>query len=78
MAQIMTKKGDYGMTQLNPDRIASKTHPIIEIMGAIDELSCALGLYGDKYMDSNFLSEIMGYLYYKRLMKEEFLNKYGN
>lgn len=54
------------MTQLNPDRIASKTHPVIEIMGAIDELSCALGLSGDKYDGiQTFLSEMMGYLYYK-------------
>ena len=68
MAQIMTKKGDYGMTQLNPDRIASKTHPVIEIMGAIDELSCALGLSGDKYDGiQTFLSEVMGYLYYKTI-----------
>jgi cob(I)alamin adenosyltransferase len=68
MAQIMTKKGDYGMTQLNPDRIASKTHPVIEIMGAIDELSCALGLSGDKYDGiQTFLSELMGCLYYKTI-----------
>jgi cob(I)alamin adenosyltransferase len=68
MAQIMTKKGDYGMTQLNPDRIASKTHPVIEIMGAIDELSCALGMSGDKYDGiQTFLSEMMGYLYYKTI-----------
>jgi len=68
MAQITTKTGDTGMTQLNPDRIASKTHPVIEIMGEIDELSCALGLDGARF-DSvqTFLSELMGYLYYKTL-----------
>ena len=56
------------MTQLNPDRIASKTHPVIEIMGLIDELSCTLGLSGDKF-DSiqTFLSELMGYIYYKNI-----------
>jgi ATP:cob(I)alamin adenosyltransferase len=66
MAQITTKTGDRGMTQLNPDRIASKCHPMIGIMGEIDELSCVLGMEGDKY-DSiqTFLSEIMGYLYYR-------------
>ena len=68
MAQITTKTGDFGMTQLNPDRIASKTHPIIEFMGNIDELACALGMAGDRF-DSvqTFLSELMGYLYYKTL-----------
>jgi cob(I)alamin adenosyltransferase len=66
MAQITTKNGDSGMTQLNPDRIASKTHPVIWIMGEIDELSCALGMDGDRFdAIQTFLSEIMGYLYYK-------------
>lgn len=68
MALIMTKTGDKGMTQLNPDRISSKTHPIIEIMGAFDELNCALGMSGDKFDGvQTFLSEIMGYFYYKQL-----------
>lgn len=66
MAQVTTKSGDTGMTQLNPNRIASKTHPVIEIMGAIDEVSCALGLAGDKFDGiQTFLSELMGYFYYK-------------
>ena len=56
------------MTQLNPDRIASKTHPVIELMGQMDELSCALGLSGDRF-DSiqTFLSELMGYMYYRSI-----------
>ena len=68
MAQITTKTGDRGMTQLNPDRISSKTHPVIAIMGEIDELSCTLGIEGDKF-DSiqTFLSELMGYLYYRHI-----------
>lgn len=67
MAQVTTKTGDSGMTQLNPDRIASKSHPVITIMGEIDELSCALGLSGDKFDGvQTFLSELMGYLYYKK------------
>ena len=66
MAQVTTRSGDTGMTQLNPNRIASKTHPVIEIMGAIDELSCALGLADDKFDNiQTFLSELMGYFYYK-------------
>ena len=54
------------MTQLNPDRIASKTHPVIELMGQMDELNCALGLSGEQF-DSiqTFLSELMGYMYYR-------------
>jgi cob(I)alamin adenosyltransferase len=68
MALVTTKTGDRGMTQLNPDRISSKTHPVIAIMGDMDELSCALGLAGDKF-DSiqTFLSEVMGYLYYRQI-----------
>ncbi|MCL2017659.1 MAG: ATP:cob(I)alamin adenosyltransferase [Alphaproteobacteria bacterium] len=67
MAQITTKAGDGGMTQLNPDRISSKTHPVIELMGNIDELSCVLGLSGDKFDGiQTFLSELMGYFYYKQ------------
>lgn len=68
MAQITTKAGDNGMTQLNPNRIASKTHPVIEIQGALDELSCALGLAEDKFDGiQTFLSELMGYFYYKAI-----------
>jgi ATP:cob(I)alamin adenosyltransferase len=56
------------MTQLNPNRIASKTHPVIKIQGDLDELSCALGLSGDKFDGiQTFLSEIMGYFYYKNV-----------
>ncbi|MCL2331283.1 MAG: ATP:cob(I)alamin adenosyltransferase [Proteobacteria bacterium] len=68
MAQITTRTGDSGITQLNPDRIASKAHPVIEIMGEIDELNCVLGLSDDKF-DSiqTFLSELMGYLYYRTI-----------
>ncbi len=66
MAQITTKAGDTGMTQLNPNRIASKTHPVIEIQGTLDELSCALGLAADKFDGvQTFLSELMGYFYFK-------------
>lgn len=66
MALITTKTGDHGMTQLNPGRMESKAHPMIEIMGNIDELSCILGLDGERF-DSiqTFLSELMGYLYYR-------------
>lgn len=68
MARITTKNGDGGVTQLNPDRIASKAHPIIEIMGTIDEINCALGVDGSAYDEiQTFLSEIMGYMYFKQL-----------
>lgn len=68
MALITTKTGDSGITQLNPDRIASKAHPMIEIMGEIDECACALGLAGDKFdAIQTFLSELMGYMYYRTI-----------
>lgn len=68
MALITTKGGDTGMTQLNPNRIASKTHPVIVIQGELDELSCALGLADDKFDNvQTFLSEMMGYFYYKNV-----------
>jgi len=68
MALITTKTGDTGMTQLNPGQIASKTHPVIDIMGVIDETSCTLGLSGDKFdAIQTMLYEIMGYLYFKRV-----------
>jgi cob(I)alamin adenosyltransferase len=68
MAMVTTKTGDSGMTQLNPNRIASKTHPVIKIMGELDELNCALGLSGDKFDGiQSFLSELMGYFYYKAI-----------
>lgn len=89
MAQITTKTGDTGMTQLNPNRIASKTHPVIEIMGAIDEASCALGLSGDKFDGiQTFLSELMGYFYFKSIDErriaqqiwqlEDYINSHNN
>ncbi len=66
MARITTKNGDSGMTQLNPTTIASKSHPVIKIQGDLDELSCALGMCGDRFDDvQTFLSEVMGYFYYK-------------
>ena len=68
MALVTTKTGDRGMTQLNPNRIASKSHPVIKILGEIDELNCALGLSGDKFDGiQSFLSELMGYFYYKEI-----------
>ena len=89
MAQIVTKKGDFGMTQLNPDRMASKSHPMIEIMGAIDEASSALGLSDDKFDGiQTFLSELMGYMYYKTIDErrvaqqiwqlEDYITKHNN
>lgn len=89
MAQITTKAGDNGMTQLNPNRIASKTHPVIEIQGALDELNCALGMSDDKFDGiQTFLSELMGYFYYKNVDErriaqmiwqlEDYINTHNN
>lgn len=68
MAQITTKSGDGGMTQLAPGRMASKTHPCIDIMGNIDELSCILGMDGDRFdAIQTYLSELMGYFYFQHI-----------
>ncbi len=89
MALITTKTGDAGMTQLNPGRMESKSHPMIEIMGNIDELDCILGLDGDRFDGiQTFLSELMGYLYYRNAdiariraqieMLEEYITSHNN
>lgn len=66
MAQITTKSGDKGMTQVAPDAMAPKSSVVLDVMGNIDELSCILGLCGDRFdAIQSFLSELMGYIYYK-------------
>lgn len=41
--KIYTRTGDNGMTSLGKFRIA-KTHPLMDVMGKLDELQAALGL----------------------------------
>lgn len=66
MALVTTKQGDNGMTQIAPDMMAPKSATILDVMGNLDELSCVLGLCGDGFDGiQSFLSELMGYLYYK-------------
>jgi cob(I)alamin adenosyltransferase len=66
MALVTTKLGDNGMTQVAPDAMAPKSAIILDVMGNIDELSCVLGLCEGKFDTvQSFLSELMGYLYYK-------------
>lgn len=42
--KIYTKKGDAGETSLYTGKRVPKNHPIIEILGEVDELNCYLGL----------------------------------
>jgi len=43
LSQIYTRKGDDGNTSLRDQRLP-KNHPLVETLGAVDELNCALGL----------------------------------
>jgi cob(I)alamin adenosyltransferase len=66
MAKITTKLGDNGMTQVAPDAMAPKSAAILDVYGNIDELSCVLGLCGDRFdAIQSFLTELMGYVYYR-------------
>ena len=66
MALVTTKLGDNGMAQIAPDAMAPKSAAILDVMGNIDELSCVLGLCDGKFEAlQSFLSELMGYLYYR-------------
>ena len=89
MAKITTKLGDHGVTQVAPDKVAPKSAAILGVMGDIDELSCVLGLCGDQFDQiQSFLSELMGYLYYKNnnesriagqvMLMEEYINSHNN
>lgn len=77
------------MTQVAPDAVAPKSALILDVMGNIDELSCVLGLCGDKFdAIQSFLSELMGYLYYKNnnearisgqvMLMEEYVSSHNN
>lgn len=89
MALVTTKQGDNGMTQIAPDAMAPKSATILDVMGNIDELSCVLGLCGGAFdAIQSFLSELMGYLYYKNnnesriagqiLLMEEYVSNHNN
>ncbi len=43
LSKIYTRKGDDGKTSLRGERLP-KNHPLVESLGALDELNCALGL----------------------------------
>ena len=46
--------------------MAPKSAAVLDVMGNIDELNCVLGLCDGQFdAIQSFLSEIMGYLYYK-------------
>ncbi len=43
LTKIYTRKGDDGNTSLGKQRLP-KNHPLVETLGALDELNCAIGL----------------------------------
>jgi len=55
---ITTKRGDSGETDLLYGRRIAKTHPRMEALGAVDELTAALGLARLSSRDPNGLSLI--------------------
>ena len=44
ITKVTTKKGDQGETELANGQRVSKAHPRIQCLGALDELTCQLGL----------------------------------
>lgn len=66
LSKIYTRKGDDGNTTLQDQRLP-KNHPLVETLGAIDELNCALGLtlafgIGDKKLQEQ-LTQIQNELF---------------
>ncbi|MDH5561951.1 MAG: ATP:cob(I)alamin adenosyltransferase, partial [Deltaproteobacteria bacterium] len=49
--RITTKKGDFGKTSLLGGQIVDKDHPVLELIGQIDELSAVLGMIRAKEKD---------------------------
>lgn len=58
MTKIYTKKGDFGETSLQGGRTVSKTDPIVESVGTIDELNATLGV-ASVYIDQPDLSLLL-------------------
>lgn len=62
--RIYTKKGDSGQTSLLSGERVKKSHPIINVVGDLDELSVALGLAGLANPDHvHFIGGIQKHLY---------------
>ena len=49
MVKIYTKKGDEGRTSLYSGERVSKTNPIIEAIGTLDELQSHIGVLKTSY-----------------------------
>ena len=54
MAKITTKMGDGGKTRLADGTQVSKSHPFVEAIGEIDELSACLGLVIARPLNGKF------------------------
>lgn len=65
--RIYTKTGDKGKTSLISGKTISKSEPIIEVLGSLDELNALIGLscsYGMPQGISNILINIQGDLFF--------------
>ena len=51
LSKIYTKTGDDGQTSTANNERVSKTSPIMEAIGAVDEANSAIGMATDEYND---------------------------
>lgn len=79
--KIATKTGDTGNTSLLSGERVFKNHPIIEMVGNLDELSAAIGLAKVRHLDKSLLEkiqkdliQIMGELSYTG---NDYIDKFG-
>jgi len=72
MSNIYTKTGDYGETHMGVHRI-SKVHPIIDLMGGLDELSAHLGMVIALIRDNESVDNIATEKLVKPLMDAQYI-----
>jgi cob(I)alamin adenosyltransferase len=64
--KITTRKGDHGQTAILGARQVSKSHPLIELIGQIDELQTVIGLLKTKItkkVEKEFLTDLQQKIY---------------
>jgi cob(I)alamin adenosyltransferase len=62
MTKIYTKGGDKGQTGLFSGERVSKSHPLVNTYGTVDELNAVLGVARSLHQHSDRLSEILAIL----------------
>ena len=65
MTSITTKTGDNGLTTFIKNIRVPKDSPIMNCLGDIDELNCALGLIDGQDFIQEFLIKLSGHIIYK-------------